>query len=321
MLMLREMEYVYAVYQERSFSKAAQKLFLSQPALSAAVRKAEAEIHTPIFDRSTTPIQLTAAGEYYIESIEQILRIRREMETYFDALAGERQGTVQVGAAAYFCAHILPGVIEQFQMQYPGYRVNLLEANARDLRKCLQSGVIDFSIDVEQNDFNLFQPAFWQTETILLAVPSAFPVNDDAAAYRLSFDDVRDGRHLDSAFPAVGMERFAAEPFLLLKNGNDLHRRALKICQNAGFSPRVVMQLDQLLTSYYVACDGRGVAFLRDGLMRHVQPNDRLVFYKINDPASVRNIMIFHRKNAILSPQASAFLDFLRSGRLAPQAL
>ena len=52
-----------------------------------------------------------------------------------------------------------------------------------------------------------FQPAFWQTETILLAVPSAFPVNDDAAAYRLSFDDVRDGRHLDPAFPAVGMER------------------------------------------------------------------------------------------------------------------
>ena len=68
------------------------------------------------------------------------------------------------------------------------------------------------------------------------------------------------------------------------------------------------MQLDQLLTSYYVACDGRGVAFLRDGLMLHVQPNDRLVFYKINDPASVRNIMIFHRKNAILSPQALSLI-------------
>ena len=63
MLMLKEMEYVYAVYEEQSFSKAARKLYLSQPALSAAVRRAEAEIHTPIFDRSTNPIRLTAAGE------------------------------------------------------------------------------------------------------------------------------------------------------------------------------------------------------------------------------------------------------------------
>ena len=55
MLMLKEMEYVYAVYEEQSFSKAARKLYLSQPALSAAVRRAEAEIHTPIFDRSTNP--------------------------------------------------------------------------------------------------------------------------------------------------------------------------------------------------------------------------------------------------------------------------
>ena len=108
MLMLKEMEYVYAVYQERSFSKAAKKLYLSQPALSAAVRKAEEEIHTAIFDRSTNPICLTVAGEYYIDAVKRILDIREEMQTYFDALAGECQGTVQVGAASFFCAHILP---------------------------------------------------------------------------------------------------------------------------------------------------------------------------------------------------------------------
>lgn len=92
MLMLKEMEYVYTVYEERSFSKAARKLYLSQPALSAAVRRAEAEIHTPIFDRSTNPIRLTAAGTYYIDAVKRILDIRQEMESYFDALAGECRG-------------------------------------------------------------------------------------------------------------------------------------------------------------------------------------------------------------------------------------
>ena len=66
--MLQGMDYVYAVWQERSFSAAARKLFVSQPALSAAVKKVEAELGLPIFDRGRTPLQRTDAGRAYIES-------------------------------------------------------------------------------------------------------------------------------------------------------------------------------------------------------------------------------------------------------------
>ena len=68
--MLNEMRYVYSVYQEKSFSKAAKKLFISQPALSNMVRKAENEIGAPIFDRSTIPLTVTKEGAYYIKSRE-----------------------------------------------------------------------------------------------------------------------------------------------------------------------------------------------------------------------------------------------------------
>ena len=64
-------EYVYAVYEEKSFSKAAQKLFVSQSAVSAMVRKAEAKIGCQIFDRSTIPLTVTKEGEYYIKCAEQ----------------------------------------------------------------------------------------------------------------------------------------------------------------------------------------------------------------------------------------------------------
>ena len=67
--MINEMKYVYAVYQEKSFSKAARKMFVSQPALSNMVKKAEAEIGRPIFDRSTIPLTVTKEGMYYIRSI------------------------------------------------------------------------------------------------------------------------------------------------------------------------------------------------------------------------------------------------------------
>lgn len=311
MLMLKEMEYVYAVYQERSFSKAAKKLYLSQPALSAAVRKAEEEIHTAIFDRSTNPICLTAAGEYYIDAVKRILDIREEMQTYFEALAGECQGTVQVGAASFFCAHVLPGIMESFQNQYPSWRVSILEANAGDLRKCLQSGVIDFSIDVEPIDSRLFESRVWYYETILLAVPQDFSVNQHLGDYCLTAEDVRNGLHHQERFPAVDLSRFSEVPFVILKQGNDLYDRAMTMCRNAGFKPRIAMQLDQLLTSYYIARDGKGAAFLRDGLAQFMQQDVPLCFYKINDKHAKRAVILSWKKTTKLSRSASAFLRYV----------
>lgn len=311
MLMLKEMEYVYAVYQEQSFSKAAEKLFISQPALSAAVRKAEAEIHTPIFDRSTNPIRLTAEGEYYINSVRQIMRLRDEMREHFEEAAGERQRGVQVGAASFFCIYELPGIIEEFQRLYPNCRVNLLEANAKDLRKCLQTGVIDLSLDVEPADPGLFQSVRWREETILLAVPSGFAINGQLQDYSLTAHQVCQGAHLDEACPAVNLSRFANETFLLLKRENDLHHRAMRLCKNAGFTPKVGMQLDQMLTSFYVACSGRGAAFLRDGMARLPECESSLLFYKLNDANTKRDIFISHRLPLELSRQAALFMKFL----------
>ena len=77
--MLNYKEYIYAIYQEHSFSKAAQKLFVSQPWLSSVVKKVEQEIKTPLFDRSTNPISLTPAGEYYIQQVEKVMAIEEDM--------------------------------------------------------------------------------------------------------------------------------------------------------------------------------------------------------------------------------------------------
>ena len=74
-MMLEKIDYVYAVYMEKSFSKAAKKLFISQPALSKIIRKAEQDIGVSIFDRSTIPITVTPEGEKYIEAIQAIYQI------------------------------------------------------------------------------------------------------------------------------------------------------------------------------------------------------------------------------------------------------
>ena len=92
--MLNEMKYVYEVY------KAAKKLFISQPALSNMVRKAEKEMGAPIFDRSTIPLTVTKEGAYYIRTVEKILFLERNLERYFQDIAGLQGGTLALGGAS-----------------------------------------------------------------------------------------------------------------------------------------------------------------------------------------------------------------------------
>ena len=103
--MNKNMEYIYKIYQEGGFSKAAKALYISQPALSAIVRRTERQLHATLFDRSQNPVRLTPAGEYYIRCIERIQAIEREMEGYFADLSGGSRGTLAIGSGAYYCTY------------------------------------------------------------------------------------------------------------------------------------------------------------------------------------------------------------------------
>lgn len=314
--MFKYMNYVYAVYLNRSFSKAAEKLYISQPALSAAIKKVEEEIGLPLFDRSNNPIQLTPAGEYYIESIEKIMRIEKEMATHFASLLGNNRETINIGSASFFCAYVLPTIIQEFRLEYPGYRVNLLEANADDLVKCLRTGSIDIVLDVEKLDPNTFNAVVWAEEQIVLAVPAAYEVNERLKKYRLTFDEVGSGQYLDQKYPSISLKHFESESFLLLKQGNDMYERNVKMFKKAGFTPQVDMYLDQLLTAYYIACSGKGIAFVRAGITNYLEATNKLYFYKIDDENSTRNIMMYYKKAQPLSKVGKDFIRFLQDRKL-----
>lgn len=309
--MLKNMQYIYAVYERKSFSKAAEALYISQPALSTIVKKAEAEIGLAIFDRSTNPIGLTQAGEYYIRSIEKLMEMEREMKEHLNGMAEASKGRLTIGASAFFCAHVLPAYIQEFKIQYPGCQVTTLEANTDDLIQCLRSGAIDLNLDVDTLDPSVFSSEIWSREHIILAVPSGFRINASLRKYRLSRRQAADQTVFDKEYPAVKLGLFREEPFLFLKKGNDLYRRGMKMCKQAGFTPKIAMYLDQMLTSYYIARDSLGVCFLRAGLPSYMDENDRLCFYKIDDPLSSRDIYLYYKKAAPLSEAAKKFMNFL----------
>lgn len=308
--MNREMEYVYTIYQCGSISKAAQRLFVSQPALSAAVKKLENELGTPLFDRRTKPLNLTPAGEFYIQCAEKIASIQMDMDEYFKSLSG-RQSILNIGSSSFFCAHILPKLALDFQEKYPAYSVELYEASASALSDKLRLGLLDFTLTGELLESKHIHSLPFEQEHIVLAVPAKFGINQELSHYSLSFEDIRSKRYLDDRYDAVGLEAFSNEPFLLLKQGNDLYQRAISMCQKKNFFPNIKMRLDQVLTSYYVACDGEGIAFIRDATLPYIAPTDKLCFYKIDDPLAARYSYLSYRRDSETTASNRDFLTFL----------
>ena len=99
--MFRNANYIYTVYRERNFSRAAEKLFISQSSLSLTIKKAEERIGAPIFNRSTSPITLTEFGEKYIEAVEEMIRIQNRLDNYIYDINHMKRGHIAVGAANF----------------------------------------------------------------------------------------------------------------------------------------------------------------------------------------------------------------------------
>lgn len=307
--MFQGMNYIYEVYKEMNFSKAAKNLYISQPSLSAAVKKVEQQLGFPIFDRSTNPIQLTEFGREYIKAAEQIMDVERGFENFINDINELKIGSVSIGGTNLFASHILPPVLSQFTEKYPLIDVNLVEASTTELTEKLFSGKLDLIIENTVLDHKIFSKKFFCEEHLILTVPKKFESNKKAAAYALTAEEIRQGVHLDNGFPAVPLHFFKDDPFLFLKSGNDTRTRADRICHNNHFTPKIKLKLEQQVTAYNLTCYGMGISFNGDLLINHVSPNDQLVYYKLDDKESTRDVNFYYKQNRYITKAVKEFLN------------
>lgn len=99
---MQEYEYVYQVYKEKSFSKAAKNLFISQPALSATIKKIETKLGVQLFERTTTSVTLTEAGEAYIDTARKIMELESDLAVYLEDLSNLNTGRLVLAGTAFF---------------------------------------------------------------------------------------------------------------------------------------------------------------------------------------------------------------------------
>lgn len=307
--MFQAMDYIYEVYKTRSFSRAAKNLFVSQPALSATVKRTEQRIGYPIFDRSTKPLGITECGEHYIRAIEKIMATEKDFENYVNDLGELKTGRLILGGSNLFSSLILPPLIGRFGQHYPNIKVELMEESTAKLAEFVQSGTIDLVLDNCPVDSDIFDHAVLFQEHLLLAVPKSFPVNRELESLQIPVTEIQSGGYLNCSIPAVPLRCFTEFPFILLKQENDTREQAMRICQEQNFSPHVILELDQQMTSYNITSSGMGISFISDTLISRVPAHENIIYYKLKEEDIGRDVSFYWKKGRYMSLAMKKFLE------------
>ena len=306
--MQQDLRYVYQVYVDGSISRAAEHLFITQPALSLAIQKIEHTLGMPLFDRSTRPLSLTQAGEVYVETARQAMYLEQELDQQIEDIRTLNSGTLCIGGSHYMNAYILPDVLTGFSRKYPKIRLELVEASSAELAQMLSDRELDLTFNCDPKFLMNFRrhPAFH--DHVLLAVPKEDPINIRLSESALSSLDIQSGAHLDPACPAVDLIQFRDLEFLLLSAGNNLHDRAVQLFQEAGFTPKIKMELSQLVTAFHLAEHSMAATFVSDRLVAAEQTS--LCYYKLDSDLTERLFYILLPERKYTSFATRAFIRY-----------
>lgn len=142
-----------AVAESLSFSKAAEKLYISQPAVSRHIKEMETTMGITLFERKGNRVYLTLAGEISYNHLKKILQIYSELEFALGALKNEHKGTLRIGASSTISQYVIPSVLASFHKRYPNIGLNLFNGNSFDMEQKLLKNDIDLAL-VENSSSN-----------------------------------------------------------------------------------------------------------------------------------------------------------------------
>lgn len=267
----------------------------------------------PLFDRSTTPLQLTESGQVYIEATEEIMKIEQRVENYINSLTTLKTGHLSIGASNLFAAYVLPSLIMKFKQQFPDISVQLTEGNTVQLEAMLANNYIDFVIDNYHYDSNLYNQELYCRENILLAVPRQLPINETLMEYQLSYEYFKKQGTDHIAPPSVPLELFSDTPFIMLAPGNDTRIRGDKLCWEAGFRPHVILELNQQATAYMAASTQLGATFISDTLAKQLPTFENLIYYRLDGEMAKRDVFFYYKKHKMKTRVMEEFFSTMHT--------
>ena len=254
---LRQLRYFTTLAETLNFHRAAERLNMSQPPLTVAIRKLEAELGAPLFERGVRGVRLTAAGKAALGPAREALAQARAVRDAVQQGATGELGRLRIGFVGSAVSERLPSIISAYRAQYP--RVEL------ELQEMTSSALVE-EIEARNFDAGLVRLPIMRRVALELDV-----IEDDELVAAMPES------HALARRKAIALEELEGQPFILHGPVSVLHVTTILACQKAGFTPRVAQEGTQVQTILSLVQSGLGVGLVPARMARFAPESVRLM--------------------------------------------
>lgn len=299
-MFVKNPDYFLTIVKERSISKAAERLYLSQPYLSQYLAKLEGSLGVVLLDRSRSPLKLTPAGELFHAYLERQSFLERQLVSDLRDLQDRKRPLLHIGVSPWRGSTLLPDILPLFEEQYPDVQVVLHEAPVPELGELAAANVIDFCVMQPPSSLDELTYESVMRERIFLVGHRDHPL----------LQDLDSTAEAPRPFPDLGL--LERERLIMLPPDWRLSKLLYNTFSVHSVEPHNVLITTNTTTAINLAAEQMGFAFLQESGVLRTPYLDRLACFTVGEPPLTCPLAVVYKKNGFLSPAARTFIDLIK---------
>ncbi|KOO50546.1 LysR family transcriptional regulator [Priestia koreensis] len=287
---IRQLQYFTEVARQKSFTKAADVLHVSQPSLSKMVKVLEDELGVTLIDRSARRIQLTDAGDIVYHQAENVLSSLRDLSNSLYDLMHIQKGRIKIGIPPIIGSLFFPHIMKSFRQTYPDISIRMIEFGAKRMERIVEEGEVDIGVVLLPVNEELFRTIPFAREKLQVALPKDHHL---AQHKKIAFHELKD------------------ESFILFHEDFSMHEMIYRECVQAGFKPTIAYQSTQWDFIAEMVAASMGIALFPQSICQKL---DRDQIQVVDLENSIPwDLAIIIRKDRYVSFATNAFIEHIKS--------
>lgn len=300
----KELLYVKTIAEEKSISKAAKLLFIAQPSLSQSLQRIEETLGTPLFNRLSTGLTLTYAGERYYNMADQILKMYENFETEISDMNNLKTGRIHLGTTNHLGTLVLPKILPRFHETCPYIELYITEDTSQALEQKLLGRQVDFAIMHAPKDSSISHIEYevLSRDPFVIVLKQNHPLLANAME-KSGYD-----------YPVLDIRLLKQEPIIMLHKPQRIRQVCDSVLVKAGIhKPNIPLVLKNYETAQILAAQGLGITMVPQQYARMISPANKPAFCSIdNSYDAVWDMCIATLKSNYLSKADRLFIDMFR---------
>nr|WP_072515045.1 LysR family transcriptional regulator [Ndongobacter massiliensis] len=297
-------KYFLTIVEYGGITRAAEALFLSQPAMSKYLSRLEQNLGIELFDRNSSPLKLTYAGRRYYEFIKRLEAMDHQFEKELNNIRNDDSGEIRMGIAQWRGSVLLPTIIPRFHETYPHVEINIIEGRAMQIETALIQGRVDLCLMNLPSHFPLQtnQEILWNEKCLLVGNREHPIVQEILQTTPISIDGYRN----------IDIHFLKNEDFISLMPGQNMTLATERIFSTNNLTPKSVWRTENMATALNMVSNTMSFTFMPEAGAKVKFLPRNLEYFSISHSKELFSFAAVYRKSFILNEWMRLLLDLTR---------